>query len=114
MGWEKAWMLTITLIIWKGFWIILIVSLAKTRTQKDTPYYKALIEFHNKFSIPASCMVLGILAVPLGVQSRATRKSYGLGLGLVFFLLYYLLLSLGWVLGKSGSYPDDAQRQQSE
>jgi lipopolysaccharide export system permease protein len=77
----------------------------KTRHEKDTRYYKALIELHNRFSIPAACLVLGILAIPLGVQSRAARKSYGLGLGLAFFLLYYLLLSLGWVLGKSGIYP---------
>jgi lipopolysaccharide export system permease protein len=77
----------------------------KNRTEKDTRYYKALIELHNRFSIPAACMVLGILAIPLGVQSKAVRKSYGLGLGLTFFLLYYLMLSMGWMLGKSGLYP---------
>ncbi|MFO7962479.1 MAG: LPS export ABC transporter permease LptF [Desulfobacterales bacterium] len=73
--------------------------------EKNTDYYKALIEFHNKFSIPAACLVLGLLAVPLGVRAKARKKSYGLGLGLFFFLCYYALMSLGWVLGESGTYP---------
>jgi lipopolysaccharide export system permease protein len=73
--------------------------------EKDTRYYKALIQFHNKFSIPLACLVLGILAVPLGVAAKATKRSYGLGLGLFFFLCYYALMSFGWVLGKSGTYP---------
>ncbi len=77
----------------------------KTSAEKNTPYYKALIEFHNKFSIPAACVVLGILALPLGVQAKARKRSYGLGLGLFFFLCYYALMSLGWVLGESGTYP---------
>jgi len=77
----------------------------RNRPVKDTHYYKALIELHNRYSIPVACLVLGVLAIPLGIQSKATRKSYGLGLGLIFFLLYYLLLTLGSVLGKSGIYP---------
>ncbi len=77
----------------------------KSAPEKDTAYYKTLIELHNRFSIPLSCLALGILAVPLGIQSRSSRKSYGLGLGLIFFLMYYLLLSMGWVLGESGTYP---------
>lgn len=77
----------------------------KTSTNKDTSYYKALIEFHNKFSIPSACIVLGLLAVPLGVSAKTRKKSYGLGLGLFFFLCYYAFMSLGWVLGESGTYP---------
>jgi len=77
----------------------------KSAEVKDTQYFKTLIEFHNKFSIPFACFSLGILAIPLGVQSRATKRSYGLGLGVVFFLMYYLLLSLGWVFGETGYYP---------
>lgn len=77
----------------------------KSKEKKDIKYYKALIEFHNKFAIPFACFALGILAVPLGLHSRSGGRSYGLGLSLVFFLIYYLLLSLGWVFGESGYYP---------
>ena len=77
----------------------------RTRTQKDARYYLALMEWHKKFSLPAACLALGILAVPLGIKSQASRKSFGVGLGLVFFLLYYILLSVGWVFGEAGVYP---------
>lgn len=73
--------------------------------EKEDQYFMALMELHRKFSLPASCLVLGLLAVPLGIQSRSSKRTYGIGLGLVFFLLYYLLLSAGRVFGKSGIYP---------
>jgi lipopolysaccharide export system permease protein len=82
-----------------------LIKYLQSSPEKNTAYYKTLIELHNRFSIPLSCLALGILAIPLGVQSKSSRKSYGLGLGLFFFILYYLLLSMGWVLGKSGTYP---------
>ncbi|MCK5267849.1 MAG: LptF/LptG family permease, partial [Spirochaetes bacterium] len=72
---------------------------------KDDRYYKALMELHKKFSISIACFTLGILAVSLGIQSRSSKNSYGLVLGLVFFLIYYLLLSFGLVFGESGAYP---------
>ncbi|MDA3897442.1 MAG: LPS export ABC transporter permease LptF [Desulfobacteraceae bacterium] len=72
----------------------------KTRTKK---YYSVWVEFHKKFSIPFACIALGILAVPLGVQSSSSRKSAGLGIGLIAFLLYYLLLSAGLILSEAGN-----------
>ncbi len=71
----------------------------------DDRYYLTLMEFHKKFSLPFSCLFLALLAVPLGVQSRHARRSFGIGLGLIFFLLYYLMLSAGWVFGETGAYP---------
>ena len=76
-----------------------------TAKQKDDRYWLALMEFHKKFSIPFSCVALGILALPLGVQSRSARRSYGVGLSLAFFLMYYMMLSAGWVFGEAGVYP---------
>ena len=68
-------------------------------------YYKILVELHKKFSIPFACLSLGLLAVPLGIQSKSSKKSSGLVLGLVYFLLFYLIMSLGQVFGEDGSYP---------
>ncbi len=64
-----------------------------------------LMEFHEKLSIPFACMALGLLAFALGLQSGSSRRSSGLGLGLFFFLLYYMLLAAGWSLGKYSFYP---------
>jgi len=68
-------------------------------------YTKVLMEFHKKFSFPFACIALGILAIPLGVQTKSSKKTAGLGIALFYFLLYYLLLSIGWGLSESGAYP---------
>jgi len=72
---------------------------------RDAGYFNALMRYHKMFSIPFACLVLGFLAMPLGMQAKRASKSYGLGLGLVFFMLYYLLLSAGSVFGESGRLP---------
>ncbi len=74
-------------------------------TIKDGNYYKAQIVIQRRFSIPAACLALGLLAFPLGVQSTSGKRSSGLILCLFFFLLYYLLLTVGYTLGKKGIYP---------
>jgi len=72
---------------------------------EDDHYYKMLLELHRKFSIPFACLALGILAVPLGIQSQKRQASSGLVTGLIFFLLYYMLLSAGLIFGETGIYP---------
>ncbi len=66
---------------------------------------RALMELHEKFSIPAACLTLGLLSFPLGVQSGSMKRSRGLGLGIFFFFLYYFLLAAGWSLGEGGACP---------
>ena len=79
--------------------------LLKGLPEKNEYYHKVTMVLQKKFSIPAACFALGILAVPLGIQTRRTKRSSGLVLGLVFFLFYYILLSLGLVFGEIGAYP---------
>jgi len=77
----------------------------KNVKKKDWKYYKALMEVHKKFSIPFACFALGLLAVPLGIHSKSAKQSSGLVIGLLFFLIYYLMLSAGMVFGETGAYP---------
>ena len=65
----------------------------------------ARMEFHEKFAIPFACMALGILALPLGLQSMSSRHTSGFGPALVLFMGYYMLLALGWSAGETGGYP---------
>ena len=74
-------------------------------TEKDKDYYKAQIVIHRRFSFPVACLALGLLAFPLGIQSKSGKRSSGLILCLFFFLFYYLLLTAGYTLGKKGIYP---------
>ncbi len=76
----------------------------KTATQKDSEYYNFLTEFNLKFSLPSSCLIFGILALPLGAMFSKVKKSYGLSSGLFFVLIYYVLLSVGRIFGESGAF----------
>lgn len=73
--------------------------------KRDDQFYITLMEWHKKFSLPTACLVLSLLAVPLGIQARSSKRSYGIGLGMIFFFLYYILLAVGWVFGEAGTYP---------
>jgi lipopolysaccharide export system permease protein len=73
--------------------------------EKNRAYYKTLMDYHKKFSVPMASLVLGLLAVPLGFQATLRKRSSGLVLGLSFFLVYYILLTAGWGFGESGKYP---------
>ncbi len=64
----------------------------------------ARMELHEKFSIPFACIALGLLSIPVGAHSVASRRSSGFGMGVTFFLLYYLLLAAGWSAGETGYY----------
>ena len=77
----------------------------KTGTQNGPQYRLTLMEYHKKFSLPVACFVLGLIAVPLGIKTRFSKRSFGMVLGLFFFLIYYILMSAGWVLGESGVCP---------
>ncbi len=77
----------------------------ETAPRQDKIYYAALMEWYKKFSLPAACLALALPAVPLGIRSRSAKRSYGIGLGLLFFFLYYVMLSVGLVFGETGLYP---------
>ena len=73
--------------------------------EQDTGYYKAKMVLHRRFAIPVACFALGLLAFPLGIQSKTSKRSFGLILGLFFFFFYYLLLTAGYTFGETGVYP---------
>jgi lipopolysaccharide export system permease protein len=74
----------------------------KSRDTDKTEYYKGLVELNKKFSIPFACICLGLLAVPVGIQTRKAKRSTGLVFALILFLLYYLLLTGGIIVSESG------------
>jgi lipopolysaccharide export system permease protein len=78
-----------------------LLDLRQASSAKDEFYRKAMLELHRKFSLPFSCFTLGLIALPLGVQSRSTKRTFGLIVGLFLFLFYYLLLTAGKILGES-------------
>ena len=61
------------------------------KMEKAAKYNSMAMEYHKKFSVPFACFVLGLVAVPLGIQSKFEKRSSGMVLGLFCFLIYYVL-----------------------
>ena len=69
----------------------------------ESKYYKYKIEYYKKFSLPFSCFVFGMIAFPLGLQSRLAGRSWAVVFGAIVFFIYYLILSLAFSLGEKGT-----------
>ena len=63
------------------------------------------IELHNRFAVPVACLVLMLLGVPLGVNSRRGGKSAGFVLTILLVFVYYFLSSTGIQLGHQSRLP---------
>jgi LPS export ABC transporter permease LptG/LPS export ABC transporter permease LptF len=64
-----------------------------------------LIEMHNRFALPVACVVLMLLGVPLGVNSRRGGKSAGFVFTILLVFVYYFLSSTGIQLGHQSRLP---------
>jgi len=69
-----------------------------------SPHTEAF-ELHKRYSIPAACLVFGLIGLALGATNRRDAKlaSFVLGIGVIF--AYYLLLWFGQSLVKGQRIP---------
>ena len=65
----------------------------------------ASVELHKKLSLPAACLVFGLLGLPLGFNNTRGGRSSGFAISLGVFLIYYVLLSSGEDIAREGSVP---------
>jgi LPS export ABC transporter permease LptF/LPS export ABC transporter permease LptG len=61
-----------------------------------------LIEFHRRFALPTSCLVLALVAVPFGLSSRKGGKSTGFVLTILLVFVYYSASLVGVSLARQG------------
>jgi lipopolysaccharide export system permease protein len=62
----------------------------------------AKVELSKRFSIPLTCILFGIIGVPLGITSRRSGKSGGFVFAVLIILIYYVGLVLMQNFGRSG------------
>jgi LPS export ABC transporter permease LptG/LPS export ABC transporter permease LptF len=56
----------------------------------------ARVEIHKKFSLPAACLVFGLIALPLGFSARrGASKSSSFAVSIVIILFYWVMISNG-------------------
>jgi LPS export ABC transporter permease LptF/LPS export ABC transporter permease LptG len=63
------------------------------------------VEIHKKFAIPFACLAFGVFALPLGITNRRGGKSSGFTLSIGVIMGYYILLSNGEEMARTGKLP---------
>ncbi|MCK9173739.1 MAG: LPS export ABC transporter permease LptF [Desulforhopalus sp.] len=66
---------------------------------------KLFIEFNKRLVLPAGCLLIGLLGLPLGLQAKPGKKAVGIQAGLAIFVIYYILFSTGRSLAEEGTLP---------
>jgi lipopolysaccharide export system permease protein len=60
------------------------------------------LALHERLALPISCLLLGLVAAPLGAMFRHKGRMTGIALGLSTFIAYYVLFSAGNGMAKNG------------
>ena len=60
-------------------------------------------ELYQRITIPMASLVFAVIGVPLRIQPTPSRSSRGLGLSLLTFFCYYVLMTLPGALVHSGA-----------
>jgi len=63
-------------------------------------YYE--IEFHRRFALPAACLVLALVGIPLGLSARKGGRSAGFVLTILLVFVYYFFSLVGVSLARQG------------
>jgi len=62
------------------------------------------VELYKKIAIPFACLAFGLIGVPLGLIVRRGGRMVGLGVGVGLIIVYYVLLTIGEKLARTGAY----------
>ena len=62
-----------------------------------------LIEFHRRFALSTSCLVLALVGIPLGLSSKKGGKSTGFVLTILLVFAYYSASLVGISLARQGT-----------
>ena len=77
-----------------------------SRNEVQKKYRRAKVEHGQRFSLPCASVIMTFIGFAIGIMSPRTQRSWGAGfaatLGLVVFMLYYGIFSLGLALADGG------------
>lgn len=62
------------------------------------PYNRAAVELNQRFAMPVGALILCLIAMPLGLCHRQQGRTWGLIVGLILFLVYYVIFTASWRL----------------
>lgn len=77
-----------------------------SRNELQKKFRRAKVEHGQRFSLPCASIIMTFIGFAIGIMSPRTQRSWGAGfaatLGLVVFMLYYGIFSLGLALADGG------------
>ncbi len=77
-----------------------------SRDETEKKYRRAKIELGQRTSLPLASAIMALIGMSLGIMSPRTQRSWGAGfaatLGLIVFIIYYAIFSVGVALADSG------------
>lgn len=59
-----------------------------------------LIDYHKRLVLPVGCLIMSLLALPLGLQSGPGKRANGIPLGLSVFIIYYVLYTFAKIVAE--------------
>ncbi len=66
---------------------------------------RVLAKYYDRIILPFGCLVISLLALPLGLQAGPGRPAYGIPLGLASFIFYYVFYTMGKTVAEDSSLP---------
>ena len=75
----------------------------KTEPPGSKRYVRLVVELHQRLALPLGAFLLCLLAIPLGLSPRVHGRTWGLVVGLLTFLIYYIVFTASWRLAFSGT-----------
>lgn len=70
---------------------------------EERPVRKFQVEVHKKFAIPAACLVMALVAVPLGASTRRHTKATGYLVAIGVIAIYYMFIDGGEKFAEEGA-----------
>jgi LPS export ABC transporter permease LptG/LPS export ABC transporter permease LptF len=68
-----------------------LVRFVRTSNRRTDDGATSRVELHSRFALPLACLMLGLVGIPLGIQTRKGGKSAGYVMAILLaFLCYYL------------------------
>lgn len=75
----------------------------RERRGEDRPVRHLQVEVHKKFAIPAACLVMALVAVPLGASTRRHTKATGYLVAIGVIAIYYMFIDGGEKFAEEGA-----------
>lgn len=85
-----------------GAFLVKIDPISSSYDYLKSRYY--LIEFHRRFVLPAACLVLALVGIPLGLSAHKGGRSAGFVLTILLVFVYYFFSLVGMSLARQGKF----------